>query len=231
MVLVSTITIEGTPGSTIAVTEVRDEGGRITLVVRGAHVALADIIVEHGKETEKVDKAVGTQNCGIQGASAGDDQAAETQQEKKKEGEEEEGEVIEAVNTSSPPSSLSSPSSVPVSLREAFQYVQGRFWDAFHGRGACAGRKDERRGILCRDGRFHDAQGRFVSIGDNERYNASLPSPSSSSSTSSSTTLSLEQDNDEPGYRLLAYMLDDLHNRGSATEGQGEKGRKGKREG
>ena len=118
MVLVSTITIEGTPGSTISVTEVRDEGGRITLVVRGAHVALANIVVEYGKETEQADKAVGTQSSGIQDTGAGDDQAAKTQQDSIE--EEEEGEVIEAVNTSSPPSSLSSPSSVPISLCAMF---------------------------------------------------------------------------------------------------------------
>ncbi len=44
MVLVSTITIEGTPDSTISITASRDEEGRITLVVRGAHVTLADIV-------------------------------------------------------------------------------------------------------------------------------------------------------------------------------------------
>jgi hypothetical protein len=120
MVLVSTITIKGMPGSTISVTEVRDDGGRITLVVRGAHVALEDIVVEHGEEREQADKAVGIQNCGIQDAGAGDNQAAETQQEEKKEDEEEGGEVNEVANASSPPSSSSSSTFVSVSLCAMF---------------------------------------------------------------------------------------------------------------
>ena len=109
MVLVSTITIKGTPGSTISVT--KDDGGRITLVVRGAHVAREDIVLVHEEKIERADQSVGTQNCGIQDAGAGLNQAAETQQEKKKDGEEEGCEVIEAVTASSPPSSLSSLSS------------------------------------------------------------------------------------------------------------------------
>lgn len=140
MVLVSTITIKGTPGSTISVTEIREDGGRIRLVVRGAHVTLENIVVQHGEEIEQADGEVGTQNAGVvQNASAGDNQAAETQQEETKEGEEE-------VNTSLPSSSFSSSSSSPLS--------------------------------------------------------------------SSSTTLSLKQDYNEPFYRVLALMLDDLYERG-----------------
>jgi len=83
MVDVSTIIIGGTPGSTISVTEIREDEGRITLVVRGAPVALEDIVVQHGEEEiEESDGEVGTQNAGVaQNVSAGDNQAAETQQE------------------------------------------------------------------------------------------------------------------------------------------------------